>query len=212
MKDYIERKERWAAKMRERREVWSEARSAERLPPGQHLTEGFPVLDLGIRPRVPLDEWRLEVSGEVEEPLTLDWAGLKALPFTEDVSDFHCVTTWSKYDCRWGGARFSELVDRVRPTGEARFVFFTSYDGYTTNTPLEPLLDDDVLLAWRFGGKPLTLEHGGPVRMVVPKLYAWKSAKFVRKIEFRAEDEPGFWEKRGYSNSADPWTNDRFSG
>ncbi len=132
------------------------------------------------------------------------------MPF-EDVSDFHCVTTWSKYDCRWSGVAFFTLVDLVRPKPEARFVYFTGYDGYSTNTALEHCLDDDVLVATQFDGKPIPKEHGGPARVIIPKLYAWKGAKFVRTIEFLAEDKPGFWEVRGYSNTADPWTDDRFA-
>ena len=207
--DLTERKERWARKQagKERPTV----RSHDRLPPGQHLTTGFPVLDLGVQPVVPLDKWTLEVKGLVEHPLTLTWEEFHALPPFEDVSDFHCVTTWSKYDCRWAGVAFFTLVDRVQPRPEARFVYFTGYDGYSTNAPLEHCLDDDVLVATRFDGKPVPKEHGGPARVIIPKLYAWKGAKFVRTIEFRAEDKPGFWEVRGYSNTADPWTDDRFA-
>ena len=207
--DLTERKERWARKQagKERPTV----RSHDRLPPGQHLTAGFPILDLGVQPVVPLDKWTLEVKGLVEHPLTLTWEEFHALPRFEDVSDFHCVTTWSKYDCRWAGVAFFTLVDRVKPKPEARFVYFTSYDGYSTNVPLEHCLDDDVLVATSFDGKPVPKEHGGPARVIIPKLYAWKGAKFVRTIEFRAEDKLGFWEVRGYSNTADPWTNDRFA-
>ena len=207
--DLTERKERWARKQagKERPTV----RSHDRLPPGQHLTAGFPILDLGVQPVVPLDKWTLEVKGLVEHPLTLTWEEFHALPRFEDVSDFHCVTTWSKYDCRWAGVAFFTLVDRVKPKPEARFVYFTSYDGYSTNVPLEHCLDDDVLVATSFDGKPVPKEHGGPARVILPKLYAWKGAKFVRTIEFRAEDKLGFWEVRGYSNTADPWTNDRFA-
>lgn len=210
-KSYVERKEAWALKMRARSEVTERQRSEERLPPGQHMAKGFPVLDLGIHPEISLEEWKLEFSGEVENPVTLDWAAYQALPRIEDVSDFHCVTTWSKFDCQWGGVRFSELIDLVQPKADAAFVFYTSHDGYTTNTRLEDLLDAEVLLASEFEGEPLTVEHGGPVRVVIPKLYAWKSAKFVKSIEFRREDELGFWEKRGYSNTADPWLEDRFA-
>ena len=204
-----ERKERWARKMagRERPAV----RSTDRLPPGQHLTTGFPVLDLGIQPVVALDHWQLEIKGLVENPVSLTWAEFHALPQFDDVSDFHCVTTWSKYDCRWSGVAFFTLLDLVKPKPEARFVYFESYDGYSTNTPLEACMDDDVLVATAFDGQPVSKEHGGPARVIVPKLYAWKGAKFVRSIEFRAEDKLGFWEVRGYSNTADPWTDDRFA-
>ena len=148
-------------------------RSTDRLPPGQKLAEGFPVLDLGIRPKVPGEEWSLTIDGEVECPLTLDHTAFKSLPRTESVSDFHCVTTWSTYDLKWSGVRFSEVVDRVLPLEDASFVFFTCYDGYSTNLPLGDLLAEDVLLADTLEGKPLPLNHGGPVRLVIPHLYAW---------------------------------------
>ncbi len=205
-----ERKERWARKQagKERPTV---RRSEERLPPGQHLTGGFPVLDLGIQPVIPLDKWSLEIKGLVDTPVVLHWEQFHALMPFEDVSDFHCVTTWSKYDCRWSGVAFFTLTDLVQVKPEAKFVYFTGYDGYSTSVPLAQLLDDDVLVATRFDGKPIPKEHGGPARVIVPKLYAWKGAKFVRTIEFLAEDKLGFWEVRGYSNTADPWTDDRFA-
>ena len=212
-KSYTERKEAWAAKMREKGAGKDAVRSGDRLPPGQHLTGGFPVLDLGIRPEVPLKDWRLTISGEVEKPTVLDWDDLEALPRVESVSDFHCVTTWSKFDCAWSGVPMSAVLDLAMPREGAVNVFFTGFDGYTTNVRLEDLYDDndDVLLASAFDGKPLTREHGGPVRVIIPMLYAWKSAKFVREIAFHTEEELGYWEKRGYSNTADPWSNDRFS-
>lgn len=208
---YIEAKQRWAEKqvaqgVRPRLE-----RAEGRLPPGQKLTTGFPVLDLGVQPEVPLDQWSLTLDGLVERPATLSWADFNALPQVEDVSDFHCVTTWSKYDCRWSGVAFTTLYERVQPQPDARFVYFTSYDGYSTNVPLEACLDDDVLVATRFDGQPLPREHGGPARVIIPKLYAWKGAKFVRGITFLAEDKLGFWEVRGYSNTADPWKEERYA-
>ncbi len=204
-----ERKERWARKMSGRAKP--AVRSENRLPPGQHLTQGFPVLDLGLRPEISLGEWRLEVGGEVAAPRTFTWEEFSGLEQFEDVSDFHCVTTWSKFDCRWRGVAFFTLVELVRPNPGVEHVIFTSYDGYTTNVRLADCLDDDVLIATQFDGKPVTREHGGPARVIIPKLYAWKGAKFVRQIEFAAEDKLGFWEVRGYSNTADPWTEDRFS-
>jgi DMSO/TMAO reductase YedYZ molybdopterin-dependent catalytic subunit len=186
-------------------------RSEDRLPPGQHLTSGFPVLDLGIRPDISLEKWRLEISGLVENPRTFSWDEFNVLRRFEDVSDFHCVTTWSKFDCRWSGVAFFTLAEIVKPKPEAGNVLFTSYDGYSTNVRLEDCMDDDVLIATQFDGQPIPLEHGGPARVIIPKLYAWKGAKFVRLIEFASEDRLGFWELRGYSNTADPWTEDRFS-
>ncbi len=205
----IDRKERWARKMAGKEKP--AVRSDDRLPPGQHLSSRLQVLDLGIQPVIPLDQWKLEVKGLVENPVTLSWDDLGKLQQFEDISDFHCVTTWSKYDCRWGGVAFFTLADLVRPKPEAKFVYFTGYDGYSTNTAIEHCLDDDTLIATSMEGQPIPKEHGGPARIIIPKLYAWKGAKFVRGIEFRAEDKPGFWEVRGYSNTADPWTEDRFS-
>jgi DMSO/TMAO reductase YedYZ molybdopterin-dependent catalytic subunit len=205
----IERKERWARKMSGKAKP--SVRSSDRLPPGQHLTSGFPVLDLGIRPDISPEKWRLEVSGLVEHPTIFTWEEFGALPRFEDVSDFHCVTTWSKFDCHWSGVAFFTLVEVVKPAPDVKHVLFTSYDGYSTNVRFEDCMDDDVLIATQFEGRPIPREHGGPARVIIPKRYAWKGAKFVRSIEFAAEDRPGFWEVRGYSNTADPWTEDRFS-
>ena len=204
----IERKERFARKMAGT--VRPAFRSHDRLPPGQHLTTGFPVLDLGIQPEIPPGQWRLEVGGLVENPKSFSWEEFSCLPQFEDVSDFHCVTTWSKFDVRWSGVAFFTLADIVRPKPETKYVLFGSHDDYTTNVRIEDVMDDDALIASQYDGQPLPREHGGPVRIVIPKLYAWKSAKFIRSIEFSAEDKPGFWEVRGYSNTADPWTEDRF--
>ncbi len=206
---FTERKERFARKMAGKAKP--SVRSENRLPPGQHLTPGFPVLDLGIRPDIPLHEWRLEVTGLVDHPRTFTWEEFTALPKFEDVSDFHCVTTWSKFDVKWTGVAFFTLAEAVKPKPEAKHLIFTSYDGYTTNVSIEHVMDDDVLIATAYDGKPLPRDHGGPARVIIPKLYAWKGAKFIRSIEFSAEDKLGFWEVRGYSNTADPWTEDRFS-
>ena len=208
---YIKAKERWAEKKKSSGFAPLDKPTANRLPPGQHLTKGFPVLDLGIQPNIPLDRWKLKIHGLARHPMELNWEAFNQLPQVEDVSDFHCVTTWSKYDCRWGGVPFTEIYERADPPKEAKYVFFTSYDDYSTNLPLDQLLDDDVLIATQFDGQPITREHGGPARIIVPKLYAWKGAKFVREIEFMAEDRLGFWEVRGYSNTADPFTEDRFA-
>jgi DMSO/TMAO reductase YedYZ molybdopterin-dependent catalytic subunit len=188
------------------------------LPVGQHEVHNWPVLDLGDVPEVPLDEWELEIGGLVDNPVTLSWADFLALPQVDDVSDFHCVTTWSRFDNHWRGVRFKTLAELVVPTEDARHVLCTGYDHqpgtqipYTTNLPLARASEDDVLLVHTWQGQPLPREHGGPVRMITPKLYAWKGTKWIRKIEFLARDQKGFWEVRGYSNSAEPWFNDRYS-
>ena len=188
-----------------------------KLPPGQTPTKKWPVLDLGAKPDIPLGEWRLVVDGLVARPLSLSWEDFMALPQVEDTSDFHCVTSWSRFDNRWGGVRFSTIAERAGVKPEARFVLVTAHDTdpsgepYTTNVSLASALEPDVLLVHTWEGEPLPLEHGGPVRMITPKLYAWKGAKWIRKLTFLAEDHPGFWEVRGYSNTAEPWANDRYS-
>jgi DMSO/TMAO reductase YedYZ molybdopterin-dependent catalytic subunit len=189
-----------------------------KLPVGQHEVKNWPVLDLGEQPGVDLKTWKLEVAGLVEDPFTLSWTEFLALPQAEDVSDFHCVTTWSRYDNRWKGVRFKTIAERAIPTSEAAHVLCTgsdfmpgSYIPYTTNLPLARAIEDDVLLVHTWEGAPLPPEHGGPCRMITPKLYAWKGTKWIRKIEFLSEDRKGFWEVRGYSNSAEPWFNDRYS-
>ncbi len=208
---YIAAKQKWAEKQKARGVTARPVASADRLPPGQKLTTGFPVLDLGVHPEIGPDDWRLKIDGLVAQPRTLSWSEFNDLPQVEDTSDFHCVTTWSKYDCRWGGVAFTTLYELVQPAPEARFVYFTSFDGYSTNVALEQCLDDDVLIATSFDGAPVSREHGGLARVIVPKLYAWKGAKFVSGITFLAEDKLGFWEVRGYSNTADPWTEDRYA-
>ncbi len=208
---YIAAKQKWAEKQKAKGVTAQEVASENRLPPGQKLTAGFPVLDLGVQPATPLTEWTLTLDGLVDKPTTLSWEVFNALPQVEDISDFHCVTTWSKYDCRWGGVAFTTLYEHVQPQAEAKYVYFTSYDGYSTNVPLEQCLDGDVLVATSFDGAPVSREHGGPARIIIPKLYAWKGAKFVKAITFLAEDKLGFWEVRGYSNTADPWTEDRYA-
>lgn len=210
MKDaYIAAKERWARKMAGRPKP--EARSEDRLPPGQRLVTNFPVLDLGIQPDIPLDQWTLTLKGRVKNPVTLRWDDFRALPQVRDVSDFHCVTTWSQFDMAWEGVAFVSLAELVQPDNQATHVFFRAHDGYTTNAPLSVLLDDDVLVAHSWNGAPLTREHGGPARVIIPKLYAWKGAKWVKEMIFLDRDMLGFWELRGYSNTADPWREDRFA-
>ena len=188
------------------------------LPVGQHVVKNWPVLDLGEQPEVSLAKWKLEVTGLVENPYTLNWDEFQSMPQVDDVSDFHCVTTWSRFDNHWRGVAFSTIAERAVPKPDAKFVLCTGYDfmpgsyvPYTVNVPLARALDADVLLVHTWEGKPLPREHGGPCRMITPKLYAWKGAKWIRKIEFLAEDKKGFWEVRGYSNSAEPWFNDRYA-
>ena len=188
------------------------------LPVGQHEVKNWPVLDLGDQPSVDRSTWTLEVGGLVDHPFTLNWDQFLALPQVDDVSDFHCVTTWSRYDNHWRGVRFKTIAELAVPKAEAHFVSCTGYDvmpgsriPYTTNVPLERAVEGDVLLVHMWEGAPLPPEHGGPVRMITPKLYAWKGTKWIRKIEFLAQDREGFWEVRGYSNSAEPWFNDRYS-
>lgn len=181
-----------------------------RLPVGQTDVDKWPVLDMGVQPALPPTGWRLVVDGSVARPLVLDLAALRSLPQIEDVSDFHCVTTWSKMDLRWLGVRVATLLALAEPLDSATHVMCHGYDGYTTNLPLEEVLKDDVLVAHTVEGAPLSHEHGGPVRMVTPQLYAWKGAKWLSRIEVLAGDQPGFWEQRGYSNTAYPWRDDRF--
>jgi DMSO/TMAO reductase YedYZ molybdopterin-dependent catalytic subunit len=205
----VEAKERWA---REGRLLTggSGARG-ERLPPGQHLVRDWPVLDLGVAPEVETAHWRLAVDGLVETALDWSWADFMAQPQISDVSDIHCVTAWSRFDNQWQGVSAKHVLSLAKPKSDARFVVFHSYDDYTTNLPLADFDDDDVLLAHSWQGKPLPREHGGPVRVVVPRLYFWKSAKWVKRIEFIARDRPGFWEERGYHDRGDPWAEQRYS-
>ena len=205
----IAAKERWARKRAG--QPRPAARSQGRLPPGQRRVLNFPVLDLGVHPDIPLEKWQLRIGGAVERPVTLNWPQFLALPQFKDVSDFHCVTTWSQFDMEWEGVAFVTLAELVQPKPEAAHVFFESYDGYSTNNPLEVCLDDDVLIAQKWNGKPLSREHGGPARVIIPKRYAWKGAKFIQQIRFLDRDVLGYWESRGYSNTADPWSEDRFA-
>jgi DMSO/TMAO reductase YedYZ molybdopterin-dependent catalytic subunit len=189
-----------------------------KLPVGQHEVKNWPVLDLGEQPDVSLADWKLEVGGLVEHPFTLNWDQFLALPQVDQISDFHCVTTWSRFDNHWRGVRFQTIAELAVPKESASFVLCTGYDfmpgsfiPYTANLPLARAVDDDVLLVHTWEDRPLPREHGGPVRLITPKLYAWKGTKWIRKIEFLADDKKGFWEIRGYSNSAEPWFNDRYS-
>jgi DMSO/TMAO reductase YedYZ molybdopterin-dependent catalytic subunit len=185
--------------------------AAERLPPGQHLVKDWPVLDLGNHPHVPTERWRLRVFGEVEHPVEWDWAAFRALPQSREVSDIHCVTTWSRYDNTWEGVATADILAAVSPRPEAKFVVLHSHDGYTTNLTLEDFAADDAILAHSWQGAPISKEHGGPMRLVVPRLYFWKSAKWLEGIEITTDNRPGFWEVRGYHDRGDPWTEQRYS-
>ncbi len=182
-----------------------------RLPANQRLAKRWPVLTYGKTPHIDEDTWRLRVFGEVEQPVVLTWADVMAMPQVEVLADMHCVTRWSKLDNRWHGIPIHALLDRVNPKATARFVMVHAYGDYTTNLPLDVLDDEDVLLAHSHNGEPLTREHGGPLRLVVPKRYAWKSAKWVEAFEFMPHDKPGFWERNGYHNDGDPWKEERYS-
>jgi DMSO/TMAO reductase YedYZ molybdopterin-dependent catalytic subunit len=182
-----------------------------RVPPGQYLTDKFPVLSYGPAPRFNPEKWDFRVLGLVEEPLRFSYQEFRALPQSRQVSDFHCVTTWSRLDNVWEGVKVRDLMQRVKLKPEAHFVLVHCDAGYTANLPLETFLDEDVMLAHRHDGRDLTPDHGWPLRLVVPKLYAWKSAKWVRAIEFLDMDQRGFWEVRGYHNQADPWKEERYS-
>lgn len=188
-----------------------------KLPVGQRLVKNWPVLDLGDVPRVDATTWALLVDGLVERPRTFSFQDLLALPQAEDVSDFHCVTGWSRMDNRWGGVRLVDLAEAVGVKESARHVWIEAYDHapgtrvpYTTNVSIEEALQPDVMLVHTWEGAPLPREHGGPVRMITPQLYAWKSAKWIKRITFAEQDRPGFWEVRGYSNTALPWFDDRY--
>jgi DMSO/TMAO reductase YedYZ molybdopterin-dependent catalytic subunit len=210
----IAKKEAWARAKRGLLEdgVAQDQRTRrDRLPPGQHQVQTWPVLDLGVHPDLPLDQWTLAVGGLVEQPFTWTWEQILAQPQVELVTDFHCVTTWSTFDNAWKGVLFKHILQVAKPKPEAQFVYFTAYDKYSTNLPLDACDDDDVMLIHRWNGKPLPKEHGGPLRMHVPKRYAWKGAKWIKEIIFLAEDKPGYWEVRGYSNTALPWEEDRYA-
>lgn len=183
-----------------------------RLPPGQTETAKWPVLDLGQQPRISLDRWKMAVHGAVEEPRVYSWADFLALPQVEDTSDFHCVTGWSRLDLRWKGVRLADLLALARPTAAASHVLLHAWDGYSANLPLEEAVKEDVLLAHEVDGAPLPVEHGGPVRVVTPQLWAWKGAKWVSRVQVLERDVKGFWEERGYSNTAHPWRDDRYAG
>jgi len=181
------------------------------VPIGQIVTTKWPVLDLGFQPVIPLNEWKLTVDGEVEHPFTLNWHEFMAMPQTEDISDFHCVTTWSKLGMKWKGVQLLDIAAMAQAKETATHILCYGYDDYTTNISLEEALKPDVLLVHTVDGEPLPKEHGGPVRMITPQLYAWKGSKWINRIQFLNHNVLGFWEQRGYSNTAYPWRNDRYS-
>jgi DMSO/TMAO reductase YedYZ molybdopterin-dependent catalytic subunit len=182
----------------------------DRLPPGQYLTEKWPVLHAGTVPVTDLATWDFRVFGEVESPLTLSWDEFTALPTREITTDIHCVTRWSRFDTSFKGVHWSELAKIVKPKPSARYVLAHAEQDFTANVPLAALEDEEALLAYEADGEPLTPEHGWPLRLVIPKRYFWKSAKWLRGIELLDHDEPGFWERLGYHNEADYWKEERY--
>ncbi|MHB9119675.1 MAG: sulfite oxidase-like oxidoreductase [Burkholderiales bacterium] len=186
--------------------------SSGRIPPGQNQVENFPVLDLGTHPDISPQTWTLRLFGLVERDLNLSWSDFQALPQKNQLADFHCVTHWTQLDMDWQGVSAASVIALAHARPEAHFLTLHGYDDYTVNLPLAALLDDDVILAHSVFGQALSREHGGPVRLVVPKRYGWKSVKWLKAIEFQAENRPGFWESRGYHNEGDPWREERFSG
>jgi DMSO/TMAO reductase YedYZ molybdopterin-dependent catalytic subunit len=182
----------------------------ERLPPGQYLTEKWPVLHAGTVPDTDLATWDFRVFGEVEEPLTLSWKEFTALPAREITIDIHCVTRWSRFDTSFRGVHWSTLAELVGPKPSARYVVAHAEQDFTANVPLAALEDEEAVLAYEADGEPLTPEHGWPLRLVIPKRYFWKSAKWLRGIQLLDHDEPGFWERLGYHNEADYWKEERY--
>jgi DMSO/TMAO reductase YedYZ molybdopterin-dependent catalytic subunit len=194
----------------ERKALEEKMRREGRLPPGQSLTLKWPVLHYAGVPAFDPKTWEFRTNGLVETPLRLRWEEFLALPKLRVTADFHCVTRWSRFDNHWEGVPFRAVSDRTRPKPEATHVLVLAAEGYTTNIPLKDLLQDDVLFAYQHDGQPLPPEHGGPLRLVVPKLYGWKSAKWVRGLEFLPNDRAGFWERNGYHMYGDPWAEQRF--
>jgi DMSO/TMAO reductase YedYZ molybdopterin-dependent catalytic subunit len=182
-----------------------------RLPPGQYLTEKWPVLHAGDVPDVDLEAWTFTVTGEVEQPLSLSFDALRALPATEVTTDIHCVTRWSRFDARFEGVHWRELAALCRPKPAARFAIAHAEAGFATNVPLHAIEDENALVVYEADGEPLTPEHGWPVRLLVPTKYFWKSAKWLRGIELSSVDKPGFWERYGYHNDADFWNEERYA-
>ena len=182
-----------------------------RLPPGQYLTDKWPVLHAGSVPTTDLATWDFRVSGEVERPLRLTWHEFAELPSIEVTTDIHCVTRWSRFDTSFRGVHWTELARLVEPKHSARFVVAHAEQGFTANVPIEAIEDENAVLAYEADGEPLAHDHGWPLRLVVPSRYFWKSAKWLRGLELRSTDQPGFWERYGYHNDADFWKEERYS-
>ena len=195
---------------RKRSEIPPEA--ARKLPPGQNLTEKWPVLTHGGTPAVDLKKWRFRSWGLVEQEKEWSWEEFASLPQIETTNDIHCVTTWSRFDNRWRGVPTRVILEAARPRPEAKFVMVHCHGGYTTNIPLVHFAAEGVLFAFTHDGKPIPADHGGPCRLVLPALYFWKSAKWVNGVEFMAADRPGFWEQYGYHMRGDPWSEERYGG
>ena len=186
--------------------------AAERVPPGQYVTPDFPVLSAGPTPHTPLEQWNFRIEGLVAEPATWSWQEFIQLPSQTFVVDIHCVTKWSKLDTTWEGVSVDTLLEKVELDRNAMYITAFCDGGYTTNIPLTDLINGQAFVAYQYGGKPLPAEHGGPARLVVPHLYFWKSAKWVRGLRLMEKDRPGFWESLGYHNHGDPWKEQRYQG
>jgi DMSO/TMAO reductase YedYZ molybdopterin-dependent catalytic subunit len=183
---------------------------SSRVPPGQYVTEDFPVLSIGPTPRVALDQWSFTIKGAVDEPVSWTWEELIALPSETFTTDIHCVTKWSKLDTTWTGVSVDTLLEGIETTAE--YVTAWADGAYTTNVPFDEVTGGQAWIAYEYAGEPLEPEHGGPARLLIPHLYLWKSAKWVRGLELRTDDEPGFWEVNGYNNHGDPWKEERYWG
>lgn len=190
--------------------ISSDTKRAVRIPPGQAETQRWPVLHAGGVPRVDLAKWDLRLFGLVEQPVTWNWEQFKTLPPARMFSDMHCVTRWSRLDNQWEGVLVSEVMKHVTLKPNAKYALIHAENGFTTNLPIADFLGEDCIFAWSHDGKELSPDHGWPLRLVIPRLYLWKSAKWVRGVEFLEHDEPGFWEQNGYHNHGDPWTEERF--
>jgi DMSO/TMAO reductase YedYZ molybdopterin-dependent catalytic subunit len=194
----------------ERKQLEEEMRREGRLPPGQSLALRWPVLHYGSIPEFDPETWDFRTEGLVDNPIRLTWEQFLALPHVALTADFHCVTRWSRFDNHWEGVLFQTISELARPKPEATYAMLHCAEGYTTNAPLADLLHENVLFAFKHDGEPLAPEHGGPLRLVAPQLYGWKSAKWVRAVEFMPRDRPGFWEQNGYHMHGDPWKEQRF--